>query len=54
MENWVGGGVWFESGFTGFRGLIIPSPVWEEGYYKLVLSFPSFSPMRNESAKRMT
>ena len=22
----------FESGFTGFPGLIITSPVWEEGY----------------------
>ena len=28
MENWVGGGVRFESGFTGFRGLTITSLVW--------------------------
>ena len=28
MENWVGGGVKFESGFTGFIGLTITSPVW--------------------------
>ena len=28
MENWVGGGVKFESGFTGFIGLTITSLVW--------------------------
>ena len=28
MDNWVSGGVKFESGFTGFRGLTIPSLVW--------------------------
>ena len=28
MDNWVGGGVKFESGFTGFRGLTITSLVW--------------------------
>jgi hypothetical protein len=28
MEIWVGGGVKFESGFTGFRGLTITSLVW--------------------------
>ena len=28
MENWVGGGVRFESGFTGFIGLTITSLVW--------------------------
>jgi hypothetical protein len=36
----------FESGFTGFRGLTITSLVSVEGYYEMVLSFLSFSPMR--------
>ena len=28
MDNWVGGRMVFESGFSGFRGLTITSQVW--------------------------
>jgi hypothetical protein len=43
----------FESGFTGFLGLIITSLVWVGRlFYLMTLSLQGLSPMRNASAKR--